>query len=166
MKVLLFYKTKLRIANTNSYNHKAQILKPMSAKDLFHESVKKALQKEQWVITDDPLKFKFGDVNFQVDLGAEKIVAAERLGEKIAVEIKSFLNPSAITDFYAAMGQFLSYRLAIEANEPSRTLYLAVPLDVYQTFFQLEFTQTAVQRYQILLVVYNPVNEEIVKWIK
>ena len=48
----------------------------------------------------------------------------------------------------------------------SRTLYLAVPLDVYQTFFQLEFTQTAVQRYQILLVVYNPVNEEIVKWIK
>jgi hypothetical protein len=40
----------------------------MSARDLFHESVKKALQKEQWVITDDPLKFKFGDVNFQVDL--------------------------------------------------------------------------------------------------
>jgi hypothetical protein len=60
----------------------------------------------------------------------------------------------------------LSYRLAIEANEPSRTLYLAVPLDVYQTFFQLEFTQTAVQRYQILLVIYNPVNEVIVKWIK
>ncbi|MFN6141507.1 MAG: element excision factor XisH family protein, partial [Pseudanabaena sp.] len=54
----------------------------MSARDLFHEAVRQALQKEQWVITDDPLKFKFGDVNFQVDLGAEKIVAAERLGEK------------------------------------------------------------------------------------
>ena len=138
----------------------------MSARDLFHEAVRQALQKEQWVITDDPLKFKFGNVNFQVDLGAEKIVAAERAGEKIAVEIKSFLNPSAITDFYSALGQFLSYRLAIEANEPSRTLYLAVPLDVYQTFFQLEFTQTAVQRYQILLVIYNPVNEVIMKWIK
>jgi len=48
------------------------------------------------VITDDPLKFKFGNVNFQVDLEAEKIVAAERAGEKIAVEVKSFLNPSAI----------------------------------------------------------------------
>ncbi|MBD2151339.1 XisH family protein [Pseudanabaena sp. FACHB-1277] len=138
----------------------------MSARDLFHEAVRQALQKEQWVITDDPLKFKFGNVNFQVDLGAEKIVAAERAGEKIAVEIKGFLNPSAITDFYSALGQFLSYRLAIEANEPNRTLYLAVPLDVYQTFFQLEFTQTAVQRYQILLVIYNPVNEVIVKWIK
>ncbi|MBN4006892.1 MAG: hypothetical protein HWQ58_36275 [Nostoc sp. LPT] len=35
----------------------------MSAKDIFHESVKKALQKEQWIITSDPLKFKFGEVS-------------------------------------------------------------------------------------------------------
>jgi hypothetical protein len=26
----------------------------VSAKDIFHEAVKQALQKEQWVITDDP----------------------------------------------------------------------------------------------------------------
>ena len=50
----------------------------MSAKDIFHEAVKKALQKEQWVITDDPLKFKFGNVKFNIDLGAEKLIAAER----------------------------------------------------------------------------------------
>ncbi|PMB53716.1 fatty-acid oxidation protein subunit alpha [Fischerella thermalis CCMEE 5201] len=105
-------------------------------------------------------------MNFQVDLGAEKLVAAERAGEKIAVEIKSFLNPSAITDFYAALGQFLSYRLALKATEPERVLYLAVPIDAYRTFFQLEFTQTAVQIYQVLLVVYDPVNEVIVQWIK
>lgn len=90
----------------------------MSAKDIFHETVKQALQKEQWVITNDPLRFKFGNVNFQVDLGAERLLAAQRKGEKIAVEIKSFLNPSAITDFYSALGQFLSYRLALEATEP------------------------------------------------
>lgn len=94
----------------------------MSAKDIFHEAVKLALQKEQWVITDDPLKFKFGNVNFQVDLGAERLLAAQRADEKIAVEIKSFLNPSAITDFYSALGQFLSYRLALEATEPDRVL--------------------------------------------
>ncbi len=138
----------------------------MSAKDLFHETVKRALQKEQWVVTDDPLKFKFGNVNFQVDLGAERLLAAERDNEKIAVEIKSFLNPSAITDFYAALGQFLSYRLALESVEPERNLYLAVPLDVYDTFFQYEFTQVAVQRYQVLLVVYDPVNEVISRWIR
>ena len=138
----------------------------MSAKDIFQEAVKQALQKEQWLITDDPLKFKFGNVNFQVDLGAERLVAAEKAGEKIAVEIKSFLNPSAITDFYAALGQFLSYRLALAATEPERVLYLAVPVDTYRTFFQLEFTQIAVEKYQVLLVVYDPVNEVIVQWIK
>lgn len=137
----------------------------MSAKDIFHDAVKEALQKEQWVITDDPLKFKFGDVNFRVDLGAEKIIAAEKAGKKIAVEIKSFLNPSAITDFYSALGQFLSYRLALQANEPERILYLAIPLDAYKTFFQLEFSQTAIQQYQILLIVYDPVNEVVVQWI-
>lgn len=136
----------------------------MSAKDTFHESVKRALEKEQWVITADPLRFKFGNVNFQVDLGAERLVAAERGGEKIAVEIKSFLNSSAITDFYAALGQFLSYRLALASVEPNRKLYLAVPFEVYRTFFQYEFTQTAVQQYQVLLIVYDPTNEVIVQW--
>ena len=136
----------------------------MSARDLFHDAVKLALQKEQWVITDDPLRFKFGNVNFQVDLAAEKLVAAERAGEKIAVEIKSFLNPSAITDFYSALGQFLSYRLALESIEKSRKLYLAVPVDVYETFFQYEFTQSAVQRYQVFLIVYDPADEVIVQW--
>ncbi|TAF16467.1 MAG: fatty-acid oxidation protein subunit alpha, partial [Nostocales cyanobacterium] len=93
-------------------------------------------------------------------------IAAERENEKIAVEIKSFINPSAITDFYAALGQFLSYRLALEAIEPDRILYMAVPFEVYQTFFQLEFTQIALKRYQVLLVVYEPENEVIIKWIK
>lgn len=138
----------------------------MSAKDIFHESVKNALQKEQWLITDDPLKLKFGEVNFKIDLGAEKVIAAEKAGEKIAVEIKSFLNPSAITDFYNALGQFLSYRLALQSKEPERVLYLAVPLDVYKTFFQLEFSQTAIQEYKLLLIVYDPVKEIIVRWIK
>lgn len=84
--------------------------------------------------------------------------------KKIAVEIKSFLNPSAITDFYSALGQFLSYRMGLSDTEPERALYLAVPLDAYETFFQLEFTQAAIQLYQILLIVYDPINEVIVQW--
>lgn len=138
----------------------------MSAKDIFHDIVKAALQREQWIITHDPLRLKFGDVNFQIDLGAERLIAAERGEEKIAVEIKSFLNPSAITDFYAALGQFLSYRLALLDREPDRILYMAVPLETYQTFFQLDFTQTAIETYQILLIVYDPDNEVIAEWTK
>ncbi|MCW6038715.1 XisH family protein [Spirulina subsalsa FACHB-351] len=136
------------------------------AKDRFHAAVKAALIKDRWVITQDPLSLKYGKVDFQIDLGAEKLLAAERDNEKIAIEIKSFLNPSAITDFYAALGQFLSYRLALETVDPQRTLYLAIPLDSYHTFFQLDFTQTAIQKYQLLLIVYDPVQEIINQWIK
>ncbi len=62
--------------------------------------------------------------------------------------------------------QFLSYRLALKNDQPERILYLAVPLDIYKTFFQLEFSQTAIQEYQLLLIVYDPIKEVIVQWIK
>lgn len=85
----------------------------MAAKDLFHDVVKQALLKEQWVVTADPLILKIDKVKLEIDLGAEKVFAAEKSGRKIAVEIKSFLNPSAITDFHSALGQFLNYRLGL-----------------------------------------------------
>jgi len=74
----------------------------MAAKDLFHDAVKQALVKEQWVITADPLILKIDKVKFEIDLAAEKVLTAEKLGRKIAVEIKSFVNPLAITDFHSA----------------------------------------------------------------
>jgi hypothetical protein len=135
------------------------------ARDIFHNVVRAALEAEGWTITADPLKFEFGEVKFQVDLAAEKVLAAERRGEKIAVEIKSFLRASAVTDFYGALGQFLSYRLALEVMEPDRLLYLAVPIDAYQDFFRLEFTQAAIRTYQLRLIVYDALAEEIVQWI-
>lgn len=89
----------------------------MAAKDRFHEAVRVALQKEQWTITDDPLKLEVGGAKFEIDLGAEQLLAAERSGEKIAVEIKTFLGDSPITDYHAALGQFLNYRLALELSD-------------------------------------------------
>lgn len=136
----------------------------MAARDLFHDAVKKALQKEEWEITADPLIVKIQGVKFEIDLAAEKILAAEKLGQKIAVKIKSFLNNSAITDFHLAFGQFLNYRLALQIKEPDRTLYLAVPFDTFKSFFQEPFIQEAVNVYQLKLVVYDPQKEVIVEW--
>jgi len=137
----------------------------MAARDLFHESVKIALQKENWVITDDPLKVETGGAKFEIDLGAERLLGAQRAGEKIAVEIKTFLGDSPITDYHAALGQFLNYRLALEFKEPDRKLYLAVPVAVHEAFFQREFLQISVERHQVNRIVYDPVNEVIVQWI-
>ncbi len=136
----------------------------MAARDLFHDAVKKALQKEEWEITADPLIVKIQGVKFEIDLAAEKVLAAEKLGQKIAVEIKSFLNNSAITDFHLALGQFLNYRLALQIKEPERTLYLAVPFETFDSFFEEPFIQEAVKVYQLKLVVYDPQREVIVEW--
>ncbi|ACK64256.1 XisH protein [Rippkaea orientalis PCC 8801] len=134
----------------------------MPAKDIFHDTVKKALVKDGWKITDDPLYLDYGGVDMYVDLGVEKIIAAEKNKQKIAVEIKTFNRPSLIAEFHTALGQFLNYRLVLENIEPERELDLAVTEDIYETFFTLVFTQKSVAKYQIKLIVYD-VNQEVIK---
>ena len=55
----------------------------MAAKDRFHDAVKQALLKEQWVITADPLILKIDRVKFEIDLAAEKVFAAQNTRWKI-----------------------------------------------------------------------------------
>jgi len=108
----------------------------MPAKDRFHEAVKVALQKDGWTITDDPLIIPIERLsNLYIDLGAEKLLIAERKGQKIAVEVKSFLGASTLSEFHTALGQCLNYSYALEDTEPDRTLYLAVPVSIYDNFF-------------------------------
>ena len=135
------------------------------AKDKFHHAVKNALIKEKWAITDDPLFLQFGGVDLFVDLGAEKMIAAQKDNRRIAVEIKSFLGASLISEFHTALGQLMSYRLALKQKDPQRALYLAVPLDVYNTFFKLEFSQVAIEDYQLKLIVYDQDKEVIIRWL-
>lgn len=137
----------------------------MSAKDIFHEVVKRALQKEGWQITHDPLSISVGGVNMSIDLAAERLIAAEREGEKIAIEVKSFLErSSAISEFHTALGQFINYRGALRRREPERTIYLAVPLTTYKTFFQLDFPQEMVEENRIKMIIYDVEQEAIVEW--
>ena len=109
----------------------------MSARDIFHQQVKRALSKEGWSITHDPywIKLAGSDMNVYIDLAAEQVLAAEKEGVKIAVEIKSFLGTSFLSDFHAALGQYLDYRVALKQKEPERGLFLAVPLDFMSRFF-------------------------------
>ncbi|MGB2924872.1 MAG: element excision factor XisH family protein [Limnothrix sp.] len=134
------------------------------AKDLFHNAVKNALIKEGWQITDDPLYLKVGGVEFYVDLGAEKLIAAERGSEKIAIEIKSFVGTSQMTDFHLALGQFLNYRVALKVKEPDRKLFLAIPDTAYKTLFQKEFAHMVIAEYKPEILVYDTEKEVIIRW--
>ncbi len=136
------------------------------AKDVFHQQVKNALIKDGWNITHDPLTIRISEaVKLQIDLAAETTIAAERDSEKIAVEIKSFVGDSDISAFHTALGQYLNYCQALEEQEPDRNVYLAIPWETYQDFFQLPFIQRALRRYQVQLIIYDPKLEEIKQWI-
>ena len=135
------------------------------ARDIFHDRVRESLEQDGWTITDDPYRIELDTATFQIDLAAKKMIAAEKGKEKIAVEIKSFLNPSAVTDFYGALGQFLSYRLVLRQVEPERVLHLAIPLDTYEEFFQSTFARLAVDEYELKLIVYDSKKGGTIQWI-
>jgi hypothetical protein len=59
----------------------------------------------------------------------------------------------------------LNYRLALEISDPTRILYLAVPVVAYEIFFKREFAQISLERYQIKQIIYDPIQEVIVQWI-
>ena len=48
------------------------------ARDKYHWHVRRALEKEGWRITNDPLSFSVGEVDMEIDLGAETILGAEK----------------------------------------------------------------------------------------
>lgn len=136
----------------------------MAAKDVFHNTVKLALQKDGWKITHDPFYIRAGGVELYIDLGAEKLIAAQKDNQKIAVEVKSFLAASAIAEFHTALGQFLNYRVALQKQEPDRILYLAITLDIFDNFFRLDFIQDVMKIYQLNLLIFDPEQEEVIEW--
>ncbi|HEV8160739.1 MAG TPA: XisH family protein, partial [Pyrinomonadaceae bacterium] len=134
----------------------------MPAKDLLHDCVKNALVKDGWKITDDPFRLKYKGRKLYVDLGAERILAAEKGSRKIAVEIKSFAGHSEMNDLENALGQFIFYRAILSENEPDRELFLAVPDEIFQSIFQNEFHEL-LTKYKLAKVFgVNEEREEIV----
>ena len=78
--------------------------------------------------------------------------------------IKSFVAVSAIYEFHLAIGQYRNYQLALLQEDPERVLYLAVPEDVYERFFTLQFIQDALRYNDVRYLVYEVQTEVIVRW--
>jgi hypothetical protein len=138
----------------------------MPAQDIYHDAVVRALTADGWMVTHDPLSLSYGGRDLYVDLGAERTtIAAERDGQKIAIEIKSFLGSSPVRDLEEVVGQYQVYRSVLTEIDPSRVLYLAVPQRVYESLFAERFGQLIRQRLQLRLMVFDEHEERIVAWI-
>jgi len=134
------------------------------AKDKYHDLVKQALIDEGWTITDDPYSIDWAP-DWEVDLGAERLLAAEKGKEKIAVEIKTFKQPSFAYEFHTAMGQYINYSFNILEQEHDRELYMAVPLDVWKNEFDKKGIRIATEKVGVKIIIYNVDTGKIEKWI-
>lgn len=138
----------------------------MPKRDIFHEAVCVALEKDGWTITDDPLTVPTPGVDFHIDLGASKdLIGAKKGGQEIAVEIKSLKGNSAFYDYHQALGQFLIYRLALEMTGNKHFLYLAIPESQYLRLSKIEIYDLSWNEFKVSLLVFNENTKTIKKWI-
>jgi XisH protein len=133
--------------------------------DIIHNSVKNALIKDGWSITDDPYIIQYRRATLYADLGAERPIAAERHGQKLVVEVKSFIGASKIQDLKEALGQYDIYRYLLEETAPERKLYIAISKVAYNTFFTQDVAQLILNKHQLPVIVVDIEVEEITQWI-
>ncbi len=136
------------------------------AKDIFHDTVRRALEADGWVITEDPLTLKFGEQSVFVDLGAEAPMEAERAGQKIAVEVKSFVSVSPVTDLERALGQYLFYRVLLQNQRGNVPLYLALRATAYKRVFNSLDGQRLLSELKLSLLLFDETTERITEWIE
>ncbi len=136
----------------------------MSAKDKVHQQVVNALRKDGWTITHDPFKVHWKTRKLLVDLGAEKLIAAQRDADRIAVEIKSFIGANDLEDLYHALGQFILYRKALRKADPERVLFLAIEARVFRQIFDDPDGESLRAEEGIRLIIFDKQREEIVLW--
>jgi XisH protein len=138
---------------------------PLLARDIYHETVKIALQKEGWMITHDPFPLQIGKKRLSADLGAERSIGAEKGLRRIVVEVKSFVGQSNVRDLEQALGQYVLYRQILNGIESDRDLYLAVSRLTYNNVFIIELGQILLNNQIIKLIVFDEEREEIDRWI-
>lgn len=137
----------------------------MPANDAIKPAVVAALRKDGWTITDDPFTLEYEEVTVSIDLAGERLIAAERGPERVAIEIKSLASLSPVRDFRDALGQYDLYRMILEDLQPDRKLYLAVSDRGYERVFGLQAIQRLIAKRPLPLVVVRTETEEVLRWI-
>lgn len=140
----------------------------MSRRDDLHLPVKRALEKDGWTITHDPAVLYFRDLRMRADLGAERLLAGEKEGQQIVVEVKDFDGSSLAAELQRMIGQLELYQWALDEQAPARDLFLAVNRTVYDERIQSARSafNAIVERKQIKLIIFDEVLEEVLQWIR
>ena len=136
----------------------------MPARDKVHQQVVSALRKDGWTITHDPFRVIWKKRKLQIDVGAERLLAAQKGDDKIAVEIKSFIGANDLEDLYQAIGQFILYRKALRKADPDRLLFLAIDIVAFKQIFDDPEGESLRAEEGINLLVFDKHTEDVILW--
>ena len=136
------------------------------ARDIYHNTVRDALIADGWTITHDPLPLSFGGHNMYVDMGAERMMAAERGNRRIAVKVKSFVGDSEVDDLGLALGQYVLYGGQMQKEDAERTLYLGVSRKAFESLFQQPLGRFTIEEFHVKMLVFDPDERTIHRWIE
>ncbi len=94
------------------------------------------------------------------------MLAAERGGERIAVEIKSFIKPSLVQDLKEALKQYILCEGALLESPENigRTPFLAIRTATYEAIFDEATGKMQLRHAKLKMIVYDSEKEEIVEW--
>jgi XisH protein len=133
----------------------------MPRKDIYHDTVVKALKKGGWIIESEQALLIIENRQLWVDLR----VSNAEIQRTILVEVKSFISASQVEDLANAVGKYVMYRAIIEDNELDEELYLAIPQSAYDGIFSEHLGQLLLRKLSIKLVVFDVNSERLIQWL-
>ncbi len=134
----------------------------MPAKDRYHDAVVRALIKAGWTILAEQVALTMPSRRVWIDIRASKDGSAAA----ILVEVKGFEQLASPVAYLAeTIGQCQIYQTILDYAQISDTLYLAVPSAAVAGILGEEIGQRAIQRAQVRLILFDPVQEVITRWI-
>ena len=133
----------------------------MPAKDKYHDTVIRALEKDGWLIESEQYVLIVENRVLWIDL----LISDSDKQETLLVEVKSFTSASQVEDLANAIGKYFLYSAILEDNDAKIPLYLAIPETAYHGIFNEALGQIVMDKLNLSIIVYNPELEVILQWI-
>lgn len=136
----------------------------MPNQDRYHAIVLRCLQKGGWVIVKEQEFISIGtddetNRRLYIDIKARRDDA-----QLVLIEVKG-LERSPVHELMELLGQYLIYQLALDYLSITIPLYIAIPQDAYQDILQHVLGQEMMARYNVPLLIFDPISEEIIQWM-
>jgi hypothetical protein len=131
-------------------------------KDFYHDTVIRALIRDGWTILKEQVRLTFNDRYMWIDLQAVK----QSESRVILIEIKELDDVDSPIDALAnALGKYLLYRMGLQSAGSQIPLYMAVSENSYNGILSSAIGVQTRNEFKIALLVFDPLQEVITRWI-